>query len=320
MKRSEHESQDQGTETPRHPIQVVSRRTGLSSDVIRVWERRYGAVKPARAGGRRIYSDADIRRLSLLQQVTDAGRRISDVAGLDDDLLKQLAEEDRQGAALLQESAAGGNRVEALVEDALQATRSLDPERLRQVISAAATELSQTHLLEQMLVPFLRQIGDAWKLGTLRVGQEHLASAVVRQFLMTLLNRSNQSGSSILFTTPPGHRHELGVLMAAITAESEGWSALYLGPETPAEELAAAAVQADARAVALGLQSGGDESRLMPELSRLRALLPEKTELILSGRYARQHRAPLEGLPARLPETLAEFRELLSETEFGVAG
>lgn len=320
MKRPEHEIHDQETKTPRHPIQVVSRRTGLSSDVIRVWERRYGAVTPARAGGRRIYSDADIRRLSLLQRVTDAGRRISDVADLDDGYLLQLVEEDRQGGALFAEPAAGGNRVEVLIEDALQATRSLDPERLRQVISTAAIELSQTHLLEQMLVPFLRRIGDAWKKGTLRIGQEHMASAVVRQFLMTMLNRSSKGGPSILFTTPSGHQHELGVLMAAITAESEGWSALYLGPETPAEELAAAAVQADARAVALGLQSGSDESRLMSELSRLQALLPEKTELILSGRYARQHRASLEGLPVRLPETLAEFRELLSEMEFSVAG
>ena len=73
---------------PRHPIQVVARRTGLSADVIRVWERRYGVVTPQRQpGGRRVYSDSDIQRLTLLQRATGAGRRISEVAPLPDQVL-----------------------------------------------------------------------------------------------------------------------------------------------------------------------------------------------------------------------------------------
>ena len=81
--------------TPRHPIALVTERTGLSQDLLRVWERRYRAVVPTRGpGGQRLYSDADIERLSLLHAATRAGRSISRVASLADEALAELVEED----------------------------------------------------------------------------------------------------------------------------------------------------------------------------------------------------------------------------------
>src|SRR6478672_11751863 len=79
--------------TPRHPIGVVSRRTGLKQDLIRAWERRYCAVEPGRSETRRrFYSDDDIERLLLLRRVVSAGRAISQVAGLANEELQALIE------------------------------------------------------------------------------------------------------------------------------------------------------------------------------------------------------------------------------------
>ena len=65
----------------RHPMRVVTRRTGLSADLLRAWERRHEVVKPSRSmGGRRLYSDDDIERLRLLYRATLAGRSIGQVA------------------------------------------------------------------------------------------------------------------------------------------------------------------------------------------------------------------------------------------------
>src|SRR6188768_2569345 len=84
-----------GRATPRHPIAVVAERTGLSQDLLRVWERRYQAVIPTRGpGGQRLYSDADIERLALLHAATRAGRSISRVANLSDATLAELVDED----------------------------------------------------------------------------------------------------------------------------------------------------------------------------------------------------------------------------------
>ena len=77
----------------KHPIQIVSRRTGLSADVIRAWERRYKAVKPSRsANGRRLYSDNDLKKLMLLQRIISGGRRIGDIAKLNIKSLSDINE------------------------------------------------------------------------------------------------------------------------------------------------------------------------------------------------------------------------------------
>src|SRR6476661_3084343 len=79
----------------RHPIAVVAERTGLSQDVLRVWERRYGVVTPKRGpGGQRLYSDADVERLALLHAATRAGRGIGQVAGLTTHAIAALVDED----------------------------------------------------------------------------------------------------------------------------------------------------------------------------------------------------------------------------------
>ena len=81
---------------PRHPIAVVSERTGLSHDVLRIWERRYRAVTPTRtSGGERLYSDADVERLRLLDAAVAAGRRIGRVATLPTSDLAELVAGDR---------------------------------------------------------------------------------------------------------------------------------------------------------------------------------------------------------------------------------
>ena len=83
-----------------HPIQVVAQRTGLSPDVLRIWERRYAVVKPSRsATGRRLYSDRDVEHLLLLRRATLAGRSISQVADLDSEELRGLVEADEVAAA-----------------------------------------------------------------------------------------------------------------------------------------------------------------------------------------------------------------------------
>src|SRR5262245_10744026 len=76
---------------PRHPIRVVSRRTGIAVDTLRVWERRYAVVKPARNVRGRLYSDGDIYRLQLLAAAVAEGYGIGRVAGLPDDDLQQLS-------------------------------------------------------------------------------------------------------------------------------------------------------------------------------------------------------------------------------------
>ena len=79
---------------PLHPIQVVVARTGLTAHVIRVWEKRYGAVTPQRTEtNRRLYSEDQIERLSLLRRLSETGHGIGFIAKLPTERLEKLLEE-----------------------------------------------------------------------------------------------------------------------------------------------------------------------------------------------------------------------------------
>lgn len=292
-------------EQPRHPIQVVARRTGLSVDVIRVWERRYQAVSPGRTETRRrLYSDAEVNRLLLLRRATEAGRRIGDVAGVPTDELALLVATDR-GAEPGTAAAP-----EAFVQRCLEAAERMDPVALEAELARAAVSFSLPMLLDRVIAVLMREVGERWHRGELRVGQEHLVSAAVRSFLGGLYSTSNMGGTGpvLLVTTPLGQDHELGALMAAVLAAADGWRAVHLAPNTPAAEIAAAAQRVDARAVALALAYPQDDPRLVQELRLLRRQLAPKVALLVGGRASNGYAEVLEEIGARRLASLEAFR------------
>lgn len=295
---------------PKHPIQVVARRTGLSVDVIRVWERRYQAVSPGRTEARRrLYSDAEVNRLLLLRRATEAGRRIGDVAALPTDELARLVAADR-GA---EPGTAAGP--EDFVESCLEAAERMDSVGLEGELARAAVNFSVPVLLERVVAALMREVGERWHRGELRVGQEHLVSAAVRSFLGGLYGTSNMGGTGpvLLVTTPLGQNHELGALMAAVLAAADGWHVVHLAPNTPAADIAAAARQVDARAVALALAYPQDDPRLVQELRLLRQQLEPRVALLVGGRASDGYTEVLSEIGARQLASLAELRAALAE-------
>lgn len=297
----------------RHPIQVVSRRTGLSNDVIRAWERRYGVVEPGRQEtGRRLYSDADIHRLALLQKVTSAGRRISEVAGMENAELEKLVEEDRQNESGLTSLPPSGRGPLAYVDEALQEITNINPTGLRQVLVRASADLPLIPFLEQVVTVLLRKIGEAWQDGSLRIGHEHFASGVIRRFLVGMLGTMEAGGPVIVIATPAGQRHEMGALMVAIVAESEGWRPLYLGADLPAREIAAVVNQSKARALGLSMQSRIDKNLVVEELEQLALALPESFPLIVGGRAVADYQLVISKAGAHMPVDFTEFVNVLA--------
>jgi DNA-binding transcriptional MerR regulator/methylmalonyl-CoA mutase cobalamin-binding subunit len=303
--------------TPRHPIGLVARRTGLKPDLIRAWERRYGAVEPSRSSTRRrFYSDADIERLQLLRRVVRTGRGIGQVAGISDDELRALLaeeppEEIPHRAPTFSE--ASGEIAEAYLQLCIAAAHRLDVADLESQIERASVALSRTNLLEKLLVPLLHRIGDLWKEGSLRPAHEHLVSAVVRSFLGSLRGAHSGAGGAphMIVTTPARQHHELGALIVAATASSEGWQVTYLGPDLPPEEIAAAAFQGGVQAVALSLTYPPDDPLLAEDLRRLRRLLGADLALLVGGRSAAAYAPILQEIGALYSEDLGKLRQEL---------
>jgi DNA-binding transcriptional MerR regulator/methylmalonyl-CoA mutase cobalamin-binding subunit len=307
-----------------HPIRVVARRTGLTTHVIRAWEKRYGAVEPKRTQTeRRVYSLDDIERLTLLRRATLLGRSIGQIAKLTTPELRQLVEEDENAAAAIPAppppSEAKARDSAHLLASSLEAARRLDTSALERTLAEASVSLSRPALMEQLIVPLMHRLGDAWRDGTLRAAHEHLASAVVRSFFGTLNGAFPVSPTApkIIVTTPSGQLHEIGALLAAATAASEGWRVTYLGPSLPADEIAGAARQANARAVALSVVIATEDFHIRTEIHRLAQLLEPGTAILVGGRGASGMRSALEAAGAHYLPDYATLRTKLEAIQRG---
>lgn len=297
----------------RHPIGVVADRTGLSPDVLRVWERRYRAVEPSRSpDGQRAYSDADVERLRLLRLATTAGRSISQVAHLDTEALARLVREDeaaRQQADHRIESAllasASGD-----VERALELARAVNAPQLESFLRRAAASSGLPVFLDGLAAPFLRRMGEEWEAGRLTPAQERVATAIVQrvvegaiQFLV-----APYDAPSLLLATPAGEQHVMGSVLAAAAAAAEGWRATHLGPGLPAGEVAAAAMAVEARVVGVSIVYLRDRDHVLSELRTLRSRLPAPVALIAGGVGAAELAAELCGAGIQVVENLSQFR------------
>jgi DNA-binding transcriptional MerR regulator len=293
----------EGTREPTYSLGAVSRLTGLSEHVLRAWERRYGAVRPLRtAGGARRYREADVARLRLLRSAVEAGHSIGEVAGLAD---AELLRRTRMVAA---------DSPAPLLAPILQAIEAFDAEGVERLLGAQLAALGPGRFVRQVASPVLREVGERWHAGQLSVAGEHMASSILRSLLGTCLRRSSASvhAPPILFTTPPGERHELGTLMAAIAAVEAGGHALFLGGDLPIEDVATAVGSLDAAAVAVGVchHNGVD---LSAEIRSLRDALAPSVEVWVGGPVAAALPLPAGAAPVADLDELERKVALLAE-------
>jgi len=272
---------------PRHPIRVVSQRTGITPATLRAWERRYGVVQPWRSeGGQRLYSDDDVLRLVRLRRLTEAGRSISAVAGLTDEEAEALLEEDRDSLASTGPwERPDGDEPAALVRELVGHTLSLDGAALERELRRAAVTLGAHAFLGDVVTPLLHRVGAEWSRGALRPAHEHLCTAVVERVLAWLTEpvSAPPDAHRVVVTTLPGERHGLGATLVATAAGLEGWQVTHLGTDLPPTDIAQAAVAVGARAVALSVVHVADPSATAKEIAALRAALPAEIKLILGG-------------------------------------
>jgi MerR family transcriptional regulator, light-induced transcriptional regulator len=300
-------------EAPLHPIGVVAKRTGISLHVLRAWERRYGVVRPQRtSGGQRLYSDADIGRLRLLRQVTDAGRNISQVADLSLAELERLVAQDLSVAV----PRAYPNGTGTYRERCLAAAERLDGEAVYATLMRAVVSLRPAEFLDEVLMPLLQEVGERWHSGRLGPAQEHVVSVAARRVVTWLVDAYEAPvGAPVaLVTTVSGEQHEFGALMVAVLALDAGWGVVYLGTSLPAVEVIRAARAVGASLVALSIVNRPTEAEFdaaAEEIMSVRVALPATVQVVVGGAGAVARRASLEKAGAVVITESVALRELL---------
>ena len=297
------------------PVRLVVQRTGLSADVLRAWERRYGAVVPHRTpGGQRVYSTADIARLTTLAQLVDRGHSIGQIARAFDEELQRIAERDTRITAPLPSAPSVATASgDSLIAAALDATDRMDADELERLLRGAALRMGGDDMIEQVLAPLLFTIGSLWHHGALRPAQEHIATAVIRSTLSWMMELATPSANAprIVVGTPAGQMHEMGAMIASAVIASQGARVLYLGADLPAADIAAAAIHSGAVAVALSVIFPRDDARLPLEIAELRAALPPHVPIIAGGAAASAYADAWRPANAIMTASLEDLRDYI---------
>lgn len=283
---------------PLYTIRAAAKRTGLSPHVIRVWEKRFGAVKPERtATNRRLYSEEEVARLALLRKATLAGHSISQIYQLQPEELSRLS----NAGQVQSENAAQSS--------AMIAVSNLDEPQLNALLEEQIVALGLHGVLERFIAPLAKTIGEAWRRGDITAGHEHFTSNIIRDFL----HKNSKPFAwtpgmpTLIAATPSGQLHELGAVIVAAAATDYGWRVVYVGSSLPASEIASVAVQQNALAVALSIVYPEDDPGLPGELELLRQYLPPGKHILVGGRASHAYREVLQRIGATCEEDISKF-------------
>ena len=297
-----------------HSIKIAARKSGLTAHVIRVWERRYNAVSPDRTDtNRRRYSEAEIERLTFLRAATQAGHNIGSIAKLPIEKLRELAAE--VSPVPTPTTKRSGPGATQSIDASISAIEQLNSTELEETLGRAAVGFGQHGLLEKIIVPLAHKVGELWRDGTITAAHEHFASAVIRNYLLRASKpyAANATAPLLVVGTPAGQLHELGAVMVAAAASDLGWRVIYLGTSLPAVEIAGAAIQHKARAVAMSIVYPDDDPNLAQELQSLRNHLPPEIKIITGGRAAESYVPILEKIRAIRTRSLSELYRILEQ-------
>jgi DNA-binding transcriptional MerR regulator/methylmalonyl-CoA mutase cobalamin-binding subunit len=259
-------------------ISTVESETGLTKDVLRKWETRFGFPMPSRnQNGERYYTRADVDRLLAIKRLIDNNFRPSRVVPMSLAELDALAD-----SQCLQPTPTWHGKV---LEEVRKALLLPSETALKSVLYRSLMENGlKTFVLA--IVPALNEmVGDGWVGGKLTIHQEHLYSEAIRGLLLDAIGRLDPipGRPKVLLTTPPEERHDLGLMMAHAIFTLSGAHCVSLGTETPATEVVEAALSHRVQIVALSMSVSFPARRIAPYLDQVRAGLPELIEVWAGG-------------------------------------
>ena len=201
-------------------IGELSRRSGVSPELLRAWERRYGLLRPTRSpGGLRLYSAGDLDRVREMQQHLAGGLAAAEAAAL---------------AARSAETEPAPRLPTAARDELAAALDAFDEPRAQSTLDRLLAEATVESVLTDVILPFLEELGERWERGEASVAHEHFSTSVLRGRLLGLARGWGRGlGPVALLACLPGERHELGLMAFGLALRSHGWRIAFFGSDTP---------------------------------------------------------------------------------------
>ncbi|MBM4125153.1 MAG: MerR family transcriptional regulator [Nitrospira sp.] len=288
-----------------HRIHRVAKLTGLSRDVIRIWERRYGLIKPARGPNRyRLYTDDDVALLRYVKAEMDKGSSIGDLAALGHDEL--LA---RMRTVPVLEAPGKGEPYGRLLNELVAALDPVDRATFERRLNGAVAVIPFEEALQGILLPLQERVGQLWHDGRISEAVEHYVTKQVQQKLFSVMNLLpvNEQGPKVVVACAPDEWHEIGAQSVAYHCRVRGCRVYYLGANVPVAALATFCDQVRPDLLILSLVVSRVDARAVRLAEELAESLGPLCPIAAGGKGAelmREHLAP------RKVEVLDDFAAL----------
>ena len=276
---------------PQFTIAAVERDVGVSKDVLRVWERRYGFPVPDRdPHGERLYPAGQVLRLRLIKRLMDLGHRPGRLMSTSINELEALAG-GSQGV-----KGPGADTGSHELDELFALIRQHDGAAYLQAMQQRLARQGLRQFVQDTVAPLTVQIGFAWERGRLQVFEEHLftelTARVLRQAIAAVPGGSEPR---VLLTTLPKEPHEMGLLMVEAVLSLEGAQCISLGTQMPLMEIVDAVAAHQVDIVALSFSAAFPARQTRALLEQLRAALSGTIELWAGGAGVRKL-AALDGV------------------------
>lgn len=238
-------------------IGELARRTGVATELLRAWERRYGLFTPERtAGGYRLYSEDDVQRVRRMRELLGTGLSAAEAA-------RQAGSEPPALAEVAPAAAAAAELRRSLEQ--------LDDAAAHAAFDRLLADYSTRAVLAGVVLPLLHELGAGWERGEISVAQEHFASNLLRGRLLGLARGWDRgSGRRAVLACPPGERHDLGLVIFGLSLRELGWRITFLGADTPPDTIVEIVERLEPEALVLAVTDPARLAGVADTVGRLR--------------------------------------------------
>jgi MerR family transcriptional regulator, light-induced transcriptional regulator len=292
----------------KHRIHRVAKLTGLSKDVIRVWERRYSLVKPLRSANRyREYTDEDVSLFRFLKEELDRGQTIG---GLAMEGRESLLQRMRANSLPRQQELTPHK---SLLDELISRLDPLDKSRFEQQLNAAIAVIPFEEAVQRILLPLQRRVGELWHEGRVNIAVEHYVTKIIQQKLFSVMNQLpvNEFGPRVVIACPEGEYHEIGAQAVTYIAAARGCHVYYLGPNLPLADLETLSDRVHPDLILLSLTETKSDAAALTLLHNLRTL-SQRWPVALGGNGACALEPLLENTGIELLDDLGALHNRLA--------
>lgn len=292
-----------------YSIKDLEQLSGIKAHTLRIWEQRYNLLSPKRTDTNiRYYDDSDLKLILNVALLNDNGYKISKIAGMSEGEMKD------EVIRLTEKTLTHADQIHALTICMIE----MDEERFEKVLSTNILKIGFEQTMLNIIYPFLSKIGVLWQTGSINPAQEHFISNLVRQKLIVAIDGqvSKFNGKKFLLFLPHGEMHEISLLFAAYIIKAQGHRVIYLGQNTPEEDLKVVHRLHNPQYLVTIVTTSPPQEDIQEYLNSLSQTFPT-SEIIVSGYQ-------IVGQDLQFPHNIRafhyirQFREFIVEVESGV--